>query len=78
MARNRRALYPTKAGPPVVLRQPGADSIVAATAGAAGLVAALVNAAGGQRGDGPPGNTGPGAQIRVRPIFQGILGLIGR
>ncbi|HSG07449.1 MAG TPA: hypothetical protein VLA36_03760 [Longimicrobiales bacterium] len=49
-----------------------------ATAGAAGLVAALVNAAGGQRGDGPPGNTGPGAQIRVRPIFQGILGLIGR
>ena len=51
---------------------------VLVAAGAAGLVAALVKAAGGQRGEGGPGGQGPGAQLRVRPIFQGILGLIGR
>jgi hypothetical protein len=51
---------------------------VLVTLGAAGLVAALVKAAGGRGGEGPPGNGGTGAQIRVRPIFQGIFGLIGR
>ena len=47
--------------------------------GAAGIVGALVKAAGGTGGDsgaGPGGTTG--TQIRVIPIFQGLVRLIGR
>lgn len=48
------------------------------TVGTAGVVWALVQAAGGRGGEGAPGNGGTGAQIRVKPIFQGIFGLLGR
>jgi hypothetical protein len=49
-----------------------------ATIGAAGLVVALVNAATGRGGEGGPGTGGPGAQLRVKPIFEGVFRLIGR
>lgn len=51
---------------------------VLVTAGAAVLTVGLIKAAGGMKGDGGPGNGGPGAQIRVKPVFDGLFHLIGR
>ena len=47
-------------------------------AAAAGIVAAIAKAAGGQDGSGAPPGGGPPAQIRVKPVFLGLWGLIAR
>jgi len=48
------------------------------TAGAAGLVVAAVNAAGGFGGDGPPGNGTVQSAIPLNPVIASIFRFLGR
>ena len=48
------------------------------TAGAAGLVVAAVNAAGGFGGDGPPGNGTVMQGLRLDPVVSSLLRVFGR